>query len=301
MSISVNNLSKKYHHQKALNNLTFEVQKGEIMGFLGPNGAGKSTMMKIITGYISPSSGSVFLNGLDIEKNPIDARMLLGYLPEQNPLYGEMYIREYLSYVAGIYKLRNKSLCVNNMIELTGLEYEQNKKIKQLSKGFKQRVGIAQALIHDPEIIILDEPTTGLDPNQLVEIRKLIKRIGSNKTLMLSTHIMQEVDAMCDRVIILNKGEIVADSNELTLFSDKNIVDLELIENVEKDFFQTIPNIINVNKISSTRYRIESDTDVRKDLFHKVVASNYTLIELRKIEQNLESVFNDLTSFPNSK
>lgn len=295
MSISVKKICKKYDKHIVLNNISFEVEKGEILGFLGPNGAGKSTIMKIITGFINPCSGIVELNGIDISGNSIDTRMLLGYLPENNPLYGDMYVREYLHYVAGLYKLKNKFASVDKMIDLTGLGLEQNKKIKHLSKGYKQRVGLSQALIHNPEIIILDEPTTGLDPNQLIEIRELIKHIGSDKTLMMSTHIMQEVEAICDRVLILNKGEIVADSNKISLLSKNQILEIELIENVDTDFFKIIPGVLNIEKLRANFYKLESEIDIRKQVFELIVSRNYTLIEMHKIEQNLEQMFNKYT------
>ncbi|HPE40049.1 MAG TPA: ATP-binding cassette domain-containing protein [Bacteroidales bacterium] len=217
MSIIVNNVSKLYGDQFALNKVSFEVKKGEIVGFLGPNGAGKSTMMKIITCYIPPTEGDVSVCGLDIWNDSLELRKKVGYLSEANPLYFEMYVREFLEFIAGIHKIKDKKKRIDEVISMTHLELEQHKKIGALSRGYKQRVGLAQALIHDPEVLILDEPTTGLDPNQLVEIRELIKKCGKTKTVLLSTHIMQEVEAMCDRVIIINRGTIVANSkiNEL--------------------------------------------------------------------------------------
>jgi ABC-2 type transport system ATP-binding protein len=212
MSISLRNISKKYGQQLALDDVTFEVQKGEILGFIGPNGAGKSTTMKIITGYLPPTSGEVTINGMDAVEHSLETRKIIGYLPEANPLYTDMYVKEFLRYIAGIYGLRKKSgKLVAEIIKRTGLEAESHKKIGALSKGYRQRVGLAQTLIHDPEILILDEPTAGLDPNQIVEIRNLISELGKEKTVMLSTHIMQEVEAICDRAIIINQGRIVAD------------------------------------------------------------------------------------------
>ena len=212
MSIILKNISKKYGSQLALDNVSFEVKKGEILGFIGPNGAGKSTTMKILTGYIPPTNGEVIINGMDAVEHSLKIRKIIGYLPEANPLYTDMYVKEYLRYIAGIYGLRKKaSKLVSDIIERTGLAPECHKQIRALSKGYRQRVGLAQALIHDPEILILDEPTSGLDPNQIVEIRNLISELGKEKTLMLSTHIMQEVEAICDRAIIINKGRIVAD------------------------------------------------------------------------------------------
>ena len=212
MSIILKNISKKYGSQMALDEVSFEVKKGEILGFIGPNGAGKSTTMKIITGYIPPSSGEVYIDGMDAIENSLKTRKIIGYLPEANPLYTDMYVKEYLAYIAGIYGLRRKAgRLVADIIDRTGLASESHKPIRALSKGYRQRVGLAQALIHDPEILILDEPTSGLDPNQIVEIRNLISELGKEKTVMLSTHIMQEVEAICDRAIIINKGRIVAD------------------------------------------------------------------------------------------
>ena len=214
MSIILNDIDKKFGKQFALKEVSFEIRKGEIVGFIGPNGAGKSTAMKIITGYLPPTSGEVYVNGMNAVESPIDIRRITGYLPESNPLYTEMYVREYLGYIAGMYGLKKNTLAlVEEMIERTGMKPEAHKQIKSLSRGYRQRVGLAQALIHDPEILILDEPTTGLDPNQIVEIRNLISELGKEKTVMLSTHILQEVASICDRVIIINKGSIVADES----------------------------------------------------------------------------------------
>ena len=219
MSIIVENVTKIYGKQKALNDVSFTAKPGEIVGFLGPNGAGKSTMMKIITGFLPANSGSVSVCGLEVSSNQIEIKKKIGYLAEQNPLYYDMYVREYLAFIAGIFKINDSKNKINEIIELVGLSLEQNKKIGALSKGYKQRVGLAHALLHDPEVLILDEPTTGLDPNQLEEIRNLIKKIGAKKTVMLSTHIMQEVEAICDRVIIINRGEIVANDSTKNLSS----------------------------------------------------------------------------------
>ncbi len=229
MSILVDKVTKFYGEQKALDNISFEIGSGEIVGFLGPNGAGKSTMMKILTTYITPSYGSAKVCDFDVVEKALDVRKQIGYLPEHNPLYLDMYVKEYLQFVAGIYKLKNKKEKVLSIIKKVGLEPEMRKKIGELSKGYRQRVGLAQAMIHDPKVLILDEPTSGLDPNQLVEIRSLIKEIGKEKTVMLSTHIMQEVQAICDRIIIINKGEIVADDKAEDLLSKHNTDDLELV------------------------------------------------------------------------
>src|SRR5947208_547712 len=211
MSIEVKNLLKIYGEQKAVNNISFSVNKGEIVGFLGPNGAGKSTTMKIITGYLTPDGGVATVSNVNVANNPIEAKRKIGYLPEANPLYADMYVKEYLDFIAGVHQINNKKQRIAEVIELTGLQVEQKKKVGQLSKGYKQRVGLAAALIHDPEVLILDEPTSGLDPNQIIEIRNVIKKLGQNKTVLFSSHIMQEVEAMCDRVIIISKGNIVAD------------------------------------------------------------------------------------------
>ncbi|MPL79795.1 putative ABC transporter ATP-binding protein YxlF [bioreactor metagenome] len=224
MSISIQNLTKLYNEQKALENVSLEINKGEIVGLLGPNGAGKSTMMKIITCFIPPTKGSVKVCGYDIFDNPMDVRKKIGYLPEHNPLYLDMYVREFLDFVAGVHGLgKQKKERIEQMVEMTGLTKEVNKKIGTLSKGYRQRVGIAQAMIHDPEVLILDEPTSGLDPNQLVEVRDLIKNAGKDKTVLLSTHIMQEVEAVCDRTIIINNGQVVADDNTKHLASGQSL------------------------------------------------------------------------------
>lgn len=228
MSIKIQNLSKIYGSQKAVDNISFEINKGEIVGFLGPNGAGKSTTMKILTGYIPATEGIAEVNGFDVKTNPMQVKQTIGYLPEHNPLYLDMYVREFLEFVGSMYGISGKNLKnrIDEVIELVGLNIEKHKKIGQLSKGYRQRVGIAQALIHDPEVLILDEPTTGLDPNQLVEIRNLIKQIGQNKTVVFSTHIMQEVEAICDRVVIINRGKIVADGNLNELRQGKAMEDV---------------------------------------------------------------------------
>ena len=233
MSIVVQNVSKLYGKQWALTNVSFETKKGEIVGFLGPNGAGKSTMMKIITTYIPPTEGDVSVCGFDIWNQSIELRKKIGYLSESNPLYYDMYVREFLEFIAGIHQIKNKKKRVDEVIAMTYLEIEQHKKIGALSRGYKQRVGIAQALIHDPEVLILDEPTTGLDPNQLVEIRELIRKLGKTKTILLSTHIMQEVEAVCDRVIIINQGEIVADAPISEL---KNTVNEMIKKSTKKEY-----------------------------------------------------------------
>src|SRR3569833_3015624 len=238
MSLQVSQLLKIYGAQKAVNNISFTVNKGEIVGFLGPNGAGKSTTMKMITGYLTPDAGTALVCGINVQQNPIEVKKKIGYLPEANPLYYEMYVREYLSFVAGVHKLPNTKQAIDGVIELTGLTLESKKKIGQLSKGYKQRVGLAAALLHEPEVLILDEPTSGLDPNQIIEIRDTIRKLGKNKTVLFSSHILQEVEAMCDRVIIINKGKIVADDklSNLQQRSSSSIVRVQFKEALEQEW-----------------------------------------------------------------
>jgi ABC-2 type transport system ATP-binding protein len=303
MSIVVQGVSKFYGEQKAIDNISFEVKTGEIVGFIGPNGAGKSTMMKIITGFIPSSSGKVCVNGLAVEDDNLEVKKQIGYLPENNPLYPEMYVREYLGFVASIYKkgISGKKQ-TDNIIELTGLAPEQNKKIGSLSKGYRQRVGLAQALIHNPAVLILDEATTGLDPNQIVEIRNLIKEAGKEKTVMLSTHIMQEVEAICDRVIIIDKGVIVADEVKSKIYSKfkrtKQIVQVEFDKDAMDSSLAEIENVSSVEKIRNNVWLIESegDEDIRPLLFNFAVKNNLTVLSLHKQETNLEEVFRHLTN-----
>ena len=297
MSIIVQEVSKLYGKQKALDTISFEINKGEVVGFLGPNGAGKSTMMKIITGYIPQSSGFVEVNGLNIEEHSLEVRKQIGYLPEHNPLYLEMYVKEYLDYVASIYKLSNKKARIAEMIDLTGLGIEQNKKIGSLSKGYRQRVGIAQALIHDPKVLILDEPTTGLDPNQLIEVRKLIQDIGKEKTVMLSTHIMQEVEACCERALIINKGNLVADKRIENLNSElhSKIIELEFAERISIENLKSHPAIKGINDLGNNRYAVSTAEDIRKEIFQTAVANNWIILEMKLQSQNLEEIFHELT------
>ncbi|MEQ8623573.1 MAG: gliding motility-associated ABC transporter ATP-binding subunit GldA [Vicingaceae bacterium] len=301
MSIVVEGVSKHYGEQKALNNVSFEITPGEIVGFLGPNGAGKSTMMKIITGFIPATSGKVSVTGMNIEESPLAIKRKVGYLAEQNPLYYDMYVREYLSFIAGIFKLENPKQRIDEIIETVGLSIEQNKKIGALSKGYKQRVGLAQALLHDPEVLILDEPTTGLDPNQLEEIRGLIKKIGAEKTVMLSTHIMQEVEAICDRVIIINKGKIVANdkaSNLSSLFSSQSIIKVEFDVQVDLAKLKAIPGVASIQNPSGNIYLIKSqaEKDIRNDVFQLAVQENLSVITLQKEAVKLEDIFKQLTT-----
>jgi ABC-2 type transport system ATP-binding protein len=301
MSIQVKNITKKYGKQKALDSVSFEIQSGEIVGLLGPNGAGKSTMMKILTCFIPPTSGDASVCGFDIQEQSLDVRRKVGYLPENNPLYLDMYVKEYLEFVAGIYKVPKKGNKVAEMIDITGIEFEQKKKIGALSKGYRQRVGLAQAMIHDPEVLILDEPTSGLDPNQLIEIRNLIKKIGSRKTVMLSTHIMQEVEAICDRAIIINKGIIVADdktANLSKLAGSKNIITAEFDKPVDKKLLSSIPGILNVHNLKDNLWELESETniDMRPVIFHFAVEKGLAVLSMQKKEQqSIQEVFQLLT------
>ncbi len=303
MSIVVKGVTKLYGEQKALDNVSFEVKTGEIVGFLGPNGAGKSTMMKIITGFIPASSGAVYVNDTEVETNNTEVRQIIGYLPENNPLYPEMYVREYLGFVASIYKSTiPKKQQIDNIIELTGLVPEQKKKIGSLSKGYKQRVGLAQALIHNPDIVILDEATTGLDPNQIIEIRNLIREAGKEKTVMLSTHIMQEVEAICDRVIIIDKGVIVANEEKSKIYSKlrrtNQIIQVEFDRLIPEESLAQIKNVTRVILVKNNIWQIESEgeEDIRTDLFAFAVNSNLTVLSLQKKENNLEEVFRHLTN-----
>ncbi len=297
MSISVKNVSKKYGQQLALNNVSFEIGDCEVVGFLGTNGAGKSTMMKIITGYIPQSTGEVWVNGINIEEQPLEIRREIGYLPEHNPLYPDMYVKEYLRHIASVYRLSNKSRKVNHVIEITGLGLEQHKKIGALSKGYRQRVGIAQALIHDPKVLILDEPTTGLDPNQLLDIRQLIQNIGKEKTVMLSTHIMQEVEACCQRALIVNKGELIADKKVDTLTANRDAIYiyLELDRAIDKHLLEQINGVNTVENITANSYEIIATEDVRKSIFQLIVANNHIILEMKLTTPNLEAIFHQLT------
>jgi len=303
MSIVIQGVTKLYGEQKALDNVSFEVKTGEIVGFLGPNGAGKSTLMKIITGFIPASSGQVYVNGLEVETNNLEVKKLIGYLPENNPLYPEMYVREYLGFVASIYNTGTpKKKQIDNIIDVTGLIPEQKKKIGSLSKGYRQRVGLAQALIHNPAVLILDEATTGLDPNQIVEIRNLIREAGKEKTVMISTHIMQEVEAICNRVIIIDKGVIVANEEKSNIYSiikrPKQIIEVEFDKDIKESSLKVIANVRTVRHIKNNIWHIEAegDKDIRADLFNFAVSNNLTVLSLQKQENNLEEVFRHLTN-----
>jgi ABC-2 type transport system ATP-binding protein len=299
MSIEVTNLSKFYGEQAAVNDITFSIKKGEIVGFLGPNGAGKSTTMKMITGFIPASEGTIKVCGKEVSVDAIETRKHIGYLPENNPLYLDMYVKEYLEFVGKIYKLKNVRERVKEMIQLVGLEVEQNKKIGMLSKGYRQRVGLAQAIIHNPDVLILDEPTSGLDPNQLVEIRDLIRRIGKEKTVMLSTHILQEVEAICDRVIIIRQGKLVADNlaSNLQVASDTQVVYAEFDGAISKQVLSKIPGISKLEQVNPSTYLIESESidDLRKTVAQFAQQNNLLVLTLRTEEKSLEEVFKTLT------
>lgn len=297
MSIAVNNISKLYGKQKALNEVSFEIAPGEIVGFLGPNGAGKSTMMKILTCYIPQTRGTAKVCGLDVNTESIAVRKKVGYLPESNPLYLEMYVREYLQFMAGIHGTAKQR--IPEMIEKTGLAPEAHKKLGQLSKGYRQRAGLAAALLHDPEVLILDEPTTGLDPNQLVEIRELIKELGREKTVMLSTHIMQEVELLCNRVIIINQGSIVADrpTEELRQLNAEKVVEVEFDQKASRQGLQGIAGVKRAEHLQGNRWAIHagSTADLRSAIFKFAVSNELIVLEIKQREQNLEAVFHKLT------
>jgi ABC-2 type transport system ATP-binding protein len=297
MSIQVNHLTKIYGTQKAVNDISFSVNKGEIVGFLGPNGAGKSTTMKMLTGYLAPDAGSLQVCDLDVSTNLIAIKKKIGYLPEANPLYFDMYVKEYLAFIGGVHQVANLAFEVNRVIELTGLTLESKKKIGQLSKGYKQRVGLAAALIHSPEVLILDEPTSGLDPNQIIEIRNVIKAQGADKTVLFSSHILQEVEAICDRVIIINKGKIVADDvlSKLTTQKMTNIIVLELQEAVNIGIFAGL----NAKQVTSTKWQFSTNDAeaTRKQLMGIILEQQLNIVSLSNDSNaNLEDVFRDLTS-----
>lgn len=297
MSIEVNNISKSYGAQKALDNISFSVKKGEIVGFLGPNGAGKSTLMKILTTYINADEGSAMVNGHDVITNQKAVQLSIGYLPEHNPLYLDLYVREYLAFNAAVYKVAKSR--IEEVIQLTGLTTESHKKIGQLSKGYRQRVGLASALLHNPDVLILDEPTTGLDPNQLIEIRNVIKNAGKDKTIFLSTHIMQEVEAICDRVIIINNGKIVADKKLDNLISaDKEqIIEVEFDYKIEEQAIAKIPYLKSYKNIHDFSWELTfvSDNDMRPAVFDFAHDNGLKTLQLNQKNKNLEAVFREIT------
>ncbi len=301
MSISVINLTKNYGSQKAVNQVSFTVNKGEIVGFLGPNGAGKSTTMKIITGYLESDEGEIKVCGMSVYLEQVETKKKIGYLPEANPLYLEMYVKEYLAFIAGVHKINNPEKRITEVIQLVGLGPESGKKIGQLSKGYKQRVGLAAALVHDPEVLILDEPTSGLDPNQIIEIREVIKKLGENKTVLFSSHIMQEVEAICDRVIIINKGNIVANDTLQNLqksSTNNHYVTVEFKEKINIALLQQLDAVIDVKNIQQSIFNIQCSNaeNIKKQLLQLSIDHNLNIVSLKSETQNLETVFKSLTT-----
>ena len=305
MSVIVSNLTKTFGDQRAVNDLSFEVKQGEILGFLGPNGAGKSTTMKMITTYLQPTSGTATVCGHDVIKDQMDVRRNIGYLPEHNPLYKDMYIKEYLQFIARIHKVDNAKNRIVELIETTGLQKEQHKLISSISKGYRQRVGLAQALLHDPDVIILDEPTSCLDMNQLIEIRALIKKLGETKTVIFSTHIMQEVQALCDRVIIINECKLVADDPIDMLqkrLKGEDVIYLELDKKYDASALESINGVNSVTRVSPTEYTIGANnvTDIRPNIFHLATQQNWVILEMRREQKNVEYIFQQLTKKQNA-
>ena len=300
MSVEVRGLTKIYGEQKAVDNISFTIKTGEIVGFLGPNGAGKSTTMKMITGYLEPNAGDINVSGVDVKNTPLEVKKKIGYLPESNALYYDMYVREYLGFIADVHQISNKQQAINNVIEQVGLTPESKKRVGQLSKGYKQRVGLAAALLHDPEVLILDEPTSGLDPNQIVEIRNVIKEQGKNKLVLFSSHILQEVEAMCDRVIIINKGKIVADDKLANLHqrSSSSIVRVQFKEALEQEWLRRLAGVKSVNKVDTYTWSIETDDaeKVRTELKRLERENNLDIVSLQSESQSLEDIFRSLTS-----
>ncbi|MBK7871399.1 MAG: gliding motility-associated ABC transporter ATP-binding subunit GldA [Saprospiraceae bacterium] len=301
MSVVVKNLTKIYGEQHAVDDVSFEAKPGQVLGFLGPNGAGKTTTMKIVTCFIPQTAGEVTVCGNDVLKNPMEVRRSIGYLPEHNPLYKDLYVKEYLSFVARLHGVSNIKQRVDEMVQMTGLEREQKKVIGALSKGYRQRVGLAQAMLHDPEVLILDEPTSGLDPNQLAEIRNLIKQLGQKKTVIFSTHIMQEVQALCDRVVIINRGKIVADDPIEALQSrvkGESVVTVEFAEKADKKLLASIPKVQKVNDLGKNRWQLiaAADVDVRPEVHKFLVQHHLTLLEMHKEVISVEDIFQKLTN-----
>ena len=299
MSIEVRELTRLYGEQKAIDGISFSVQVGEIVGFLGPNGAGKSTTMKILTGCLKPSAGQAFLNGIDVHEEPLRTKKLTGYLPESNPLYPDMYIREYLYFIADIHRLPEKKKKINEVIERVGLLPEAGKKISQLSKGYKQRVGLAAALIHEPATLILDEPTTGLDPNQIVEIRDVIRNYGKNRTVLFSSHILQEVEAICDRVIIINQGKIIADNNLADLRKEEKgkFIKVVLKEKLTAGMFRSLDQLRGIRQAGEFEWELEAlDPELlKKQLLSLSLQNNWNIVSLQSENRSLEDIFRGLT------
>jgi len=306
MSIIIREVSKNYGTQKAVNNISFSLEPGEIVGFLGPNGAGKSTTMKMMTGYIPPDSGTISVSGISVTENPLEAKKKIGYLPEANPLYYDMYVREYLEFTAGLHGLGSKTKeRIEAVIAMTGLSPEAHKKTGQLSKGYKQRVGLAAALIHDPEILILDEPTSGLDPNQIIEIREVIRNLGQQKTILFSTHILQEVEALCERVIIINKGQLIADSKleELGRNSGEVRINVSFRETLEAEWLRRLPAARAVNRVNPTTWDIGTDDPdaLKKQILELALLQNLNIVSLQSENGRLEAIFRDLTAQNNTQ
>jgi ABC-2 type transport system ATP-binding protein len=301
MSIQISNLTKTYGSQKAIDNITFNAGNHEIVGFLGPNGAGKSTTLKIVTGYMRADSGAVMINGIDVNRQPLEIKKKIGYLPESNPLYYEMYVREYLGFIAELHEIRkNVKNRIEEVIEITGLRIESNKKTGELSKGYKQRVGLAAALVHDPDVFILDEPTSGLDPNQIIEIRQVIKDLGKNKTVLFSSHILQEVESICDRIVIINKGHIVADdslANLKLLNNAQHIVIVEFAEEINPQIFSNLDGIKNLKQIngSGLKFQTSDPEKVKKLIFQISLENNLNILSLQSETKSLEEIFKNLT------
>jgi ABC-2 type transport system ATP-binding protein len=298
MSIEVKNLLKVYGEQKAVNEISFHVDKGEIVGFLGPNGAGKSTTMKIITGYLQQDGGEALVCNMNVEENPLEIKKKIGYLPESNALYYDMYVREYLGFVSEVHGIQNSKTKIQNVIDVVKLNGESRKKIGQLSKGYKQRVGLAAALIHDPEVLILDEPTSGLDPNQIIEIREVIKQQGRNKTVLFSSHILQEVEAICDRVVIIDKGKLVADDklSNLRKHTSENMIRLVFQEDISSEKLQSLTSAKNVTKVGNTWQLTTDDPELlRKQILELALQNNFNIVSLQSESRSLEDVFRTLT------
>lgn len=301
MSIIVAGIQKRYGNQLAVGGVSFELQRGEIVGFLGPNGAGKSTTLKMITGYVQPDAGTIWVEGLSVAEHPLELRKKIGYLPESNPLYYDMYVREYLQFIAGVHHLPAPEKAINQVIEMTGLTREAHKRCGQLSKGYKQRVGLAAALVHNPPVLILDEPTSGLDPNQIVEIREVIRKQGADKTILFSSHILQEVEAICDRVIILHQGKVVADNRIRQLQQEENsgqVLEVQLREEVAEQEWRELPGVQQLIAMGGGRYRISTQDaeQLSRSLMQWTVQKGYTLLSFQREESSLEDVFRQLTS-----
>jgi len=301
MSIIVAGIQKRYGNQLAVGGVSFELQRGEIVGFLGPNGAGKSTTLKMITGYVQPDAGTIQVEGLSVAEHPLELRKKIGYLPEANPLYYDMYVREYLQFIAGVHHIADRDKAINQVIEMTGLTREAHKRCGQLSKGYKQRVGLAAALVHNPPVLILDEPTSGLDPNQIVEIREVIRKQGADKTILFSSHILQEVEAICDRVIILHQGKVVADNRIRQLQQEENsgqVLEVQLREEVAEQEWREVPGVQQLIAMGGGRCRISTQDaeQLSRALMQWTVQKGYTLLSFQREESSLEDVFRQLTS-----